>query len=90
MPHTKENYLHPTEHQLRLKMDTVPCWPVSTRSCASFLKSRKKLCNKFYLAQSVPTQHRKLTEGRKCINKSQSLPKENRKYIIDSKYLTLE
>lgn len=35
-------------------------------------------------------QHKKFTEDRKCINKSQSLPKENRKYIIDSKYFTLE
>lgn len=50
----------------------------------------------YFLMQQIlfspvsPSTAQKLTEGRKCINKSQSLPKGNRKYIIDSKYLTLK
>lgn len=38
----------------------------------------------------VSPKHKRFTEDRKYINKSQSLLKENRKYIIDSKYFTLE
>lgn len=53
-------------------------------------KEQKIMQQILFSMVSPNIQHKKFTEDRKCINKSQSLPKENRKYIIDSKYFTLE
>lgn len=79
--------------ELQLKMNIGPC--LLMRSQASFVHlssspRKRKIMQQILFSPVSPSTAQKLTEGRKCINKSQSLPKGNRKYIIDSKYLTLE
>jgi hypothetical protein len=74
-------------------MNTVPC--LLMRSQASFVHlisspRKRKIMQQILFSPVSPSTAQTLTEGRKCINKSQFLPKGNRKYIIDSKYLTLE
>ena len=54
------------------------------------IKKRRIMQQILFSIVNPNIQHKEFTEDRKYINKSQSLAKENRKYIIDSKYFTLE